>query len=177
MRDGTVNQEPYSKKTIIVDLDGTLCNCTHRIHYLNKPKRWSLFFGGIADDTLNQDVADFILSKHNDFKIFFSTGRPQKFRDVTVKWILKHNIPIFGLFMRDSTDFRRDDIVKLEHLQWIKEDGFDPFFVIDDKPNVCDMYRKEGLVVYEYGKEEKSLLTFFNEAFIDGNLSEKKVLD
>lgn len=44
-------------KIFVFDLDGTLCNCDHRLHYIkNKPKRWDLFFAGIPLDPPCEDV-------------------------------------------------------------------------------------------------------------------------
>lgn len=40
-------------KYIIVDLDGTLANIDHRLHYIkqNKPD-WNAFYGACKDDTV-----------------------------------------------------------------------------------------------------------------------------
>ena len=45
------------ENVIVCDLDGTLCDITHRLKYGSGPeKNWPMFFAGIKDDTLRNDV-------------------------------------------------------------------------------------------------------------------------
>ena len=45
----------------IVDLDGTLANCDHRLHHIDGAKKnWDLFFQECSDDTVIQPMLNLI---------------------------------------------------------------------------------------------------------------------
>lgn len=139
---------------VICDLDGTLCDLTHRLKYLEGEKKdWSGFFGALGADSMRQEVAD-MLEKHisEGSQIFFVSGRPDNYREATETWLHEHFTipPHTALFMRSSGDKRPDTEVKAEI--------FDRYFkqypvklVIDDRPSVIRMWREKGLEVVDVG--------------------------
>ena len=54
--------------------------------------------------------------------------------------------------MRGDTDFRPDDELKKGFLIKMKEDGFNPVMAVDDRQQVVDMFRAEGLRVLQVDK-------------------------
>ena len=45
----------------IFDIDGTLANCDHRLHYVkNKPKNWDAFYSECMDDHVIWPVAEIL---------------------------------------------------------------------------------------------------------------------
>ena len=159
------------KDIIVCDLDGTLCNIDHRLHfvqYVNKPvegvpldcnerprKDWDSFFAGVPNDTVNKPVLEVLERfQFEGFKIIFSSGRPERCRADTVQWFYKHT-DLFEdtkagetLYMRQDGDFRRDDIVKQEILdKYIDKDRV--LFVLDDRDQVVDMWRRNGLTCFQ----------------------------
>lgn len=145
-------------KTIICDLDGTLCNTDHRKHFMEqKPKDWNSFYAGIPNDTINRWCYD-ILWRFNSGKavncmdVILVSGRPEKYRSVTEEWLLKHDVLCSGLFMRKDGDFRDDAIVKKEIYEQHIEPFYDVLFCIDDRQRVVDMWREQGLVCLQCAK-------------------------
>jgi len=149
------------KDTIICDLDGTLANCEHRVHHVrNKPKNWDAFYAGVKDDTVNETVLQ-VLERFADgcedpfygipnFNIIFCSGRPERCREDTENWLHKQGFPrgTYKLFMRKDGDYRADYIVKQEiYDNQIK--GTDVLFVLDDRQQVVDMWRRNGLVCFQ----------------------------
>lgn len=143
----------YFGKTVIVDIDGTVADGTHRQHHLRKPKgekkNWAAFNSLMHLDTEHHDIIWLVkLLYSNGCKIVFCSGRNEDNRQVTEAWLeekagLK---PYYEkLYMRPSKDYRDDSIIKRELLQKIREDGYDPFLVIDDRNRVVNMWREEGL--------------------------------
>ena len=137
---------------IIVDIDGTLANISHRRKYVEqKPKDWDKFFAGIKDDTPNKwcvEIINRFSRTQGSYGIILCTGRMEKHLPETKKWLAKLNIPFdTEIFSRKDGDFRPDDVVKEEiYLNRIKPE-FDPIlFVIDDRKRVVDMWRRNGLV-------------------------------
>ena len=145
------------KNIIVCDLDGTLANCEHRVHYVrNKPKNWDAFYAGVRDDTVNGAVlyvlSQFLYHGYSAFEIIFCSGRPERCREDTVWWLNEECRiwlpPVTRLLMRKDGDYRADYIVKQEiydtHIK-----GKDVLFVLDDRQQVVDMWRRNGLTCFQ----------------------------
>lgn len=143
---------------ILVDLDGTLTDCRHRQHYLDGKKDWDSFFGGMFADPPNRAVLSVVVTMEDmGHKIIYCTGRPNNYRIVTKRWLIKHQLQCELIYMRKAGDFRADHVIKFELLQEIREDGHRPDFVIDDRPSVISMWRRQGLPVFQYLQPEDAL--------------------
>lgn len=132
-------------EAIICDLDGTLCNIDHRLHHVKGPskKNWTAFFEGLKDDKLN-DWCAYILNT-SDVPIILCSGRTDTYRSLTREWLEEHMIFHDHLFMRNRNDFRRDDIVKENLLDFEILTRYTPMYVIDDRDQVVKMWRKRGI--------------------------------
>lgn len=142
---------PTSNYSIIFDIDGTLADCSHRLHYIQqKPRNWEAFFKACTDDVLIKDVAVMLrLMYEVGFVILLVSGRSDMVYDETCEWLEKHLIPYHHLFMRNSGDYRPDDIIKYEILTHIKL-RFPPIFgVFDDRDRVVGMWRRHGLRCFQ----------------------------
>ena len=142
-------------KTAIFDIDGTLADCSHRLHFVKHGKRdWGAFFGAMEDDTIVEPVRELfralVLAGN---KVICCSGRPEDYRALTERWLSENGVIPDALYMRASGDFRADHIVKAEILRGIIEDGFDPFVVIDDRQSVVDMWRENGLTCLQCAPE------------------------
>lgn len=141
-----------NKKDVIVDIDGTVADLTHRLKYIQQdPKDWNSFFGNMANDVPIHDNIDRIQYLSQDNNIVFVSGRPEDYRAVTEKWLGQFiRNPYQALFMRKSGDKRPDTEVK----QQILDTYFDKTkikLVIDDRPSVIRMWRSNGLEVMDVG--------------------------
>lgn len=150
------------KDTIICDLDGTFANCEHRLHHIQKQDSnglkhkpdWDAFFAEIRYDTPNMAVAHvlekFYAYEGHRFHIIFCSGRPERCRADTVEWLKNEHIhpDEYTLFMRKDGDYRADSIVKQEILdQYIDKERV--LFVLDDRQQVVDMWRSNGLTCFQ----------------------------
>lgn len=137
------------KKAIICDIDGTLALLEGRNPY--NPKT-------VEHDLLNYPIANIlnVYSKQNiiDVQIILVSGRYEKFKEQTNRWLKKHKIENYLLYMRPDNDRRKDVILKKEiYLNNIKG-KFEVLFVLDDRDQVVRMWRKDlGLTCLqvEYG--------------------------
>lgn len=152
------------KNVVICDLDGTICDITHRLHYgKGETKNWDLFFAGIKDDTPRREVLDMVSRTcvENDAHLIFVSARPETYRKESQYWIVHNTFPLdyvyltehngWLLIMRDAHDKRPDTEVKsdiyekyLKHLNIVK--------VFDDRPSVIRMWREKGLEVEDVGQ-------------------------
>ena len=148
-------EKTMSKLAYIFDIDGTIADNSHRQHYVrNKPKNWRAFNVAMADDKPIKPVIDLLhcIMSTGKYKILFSSGRQECDREVTTEWLYQHAALYahdYELFMRKTDDFRDDTIVKKEMLDKIKELGYTPVAVFDDRTRVVDLWRSEGLYVFD----------------------------
>lgn len=147
------NAKYNKQKAIIVDLDGTLCDITHRRHYvLEKPKNWKAFFAGIRGDKVTKAVEDIIKSYYTlGDKVILVSGRPETYRDVTENWLKKHGIPYHWLLMRGFNDKRDDTEVKEEIYDRYIAPYFTVLFSVDDRKRVCRMWYRKGIPLFMVG--------------------------
>jgi hypothetical protein len=146
---------------IIVDIDGTLADCTHRLHHIQKqPKDWDAFFAGCREDRPIEAVAAIVTAFWRGAQsnnVIFCSGRPEKSRSETRVWLVNH---IGGwtaarpLYLRPDNDHRDDDILKRELLGKIRADGYRPVLAIEDRSRVVRMFREEGLICAQVAEGE-----------------------
>jgi len=72
------------------------------------------------------------------------SGRPENYKPETVQWLRDNFITYHTLLMRKEGDSRNDKIVKLELFGKIRQAG-EVLFAIDDRQQVVDMWREEGV--------------------------------
>ena len=131
----------------IFDLDGTLCNVDHRLHHVRKTgkKDWKAFFEALPQDSVNLAISDILDRLCLDYQIILCSGRPEKYRTLTMGWLGANDIQYDKLFMRQNGDYRPDNVVKEEiYLNHI-EPNYTIMGVFDDRQQVVDMWRSHGL--------------------------------
>ena len=148
------------KGYVLCDLDGTLADITHRLHYVKQePKDWDGFFGAMGRDTLRLDVAQQVHALRDEgYEVVFVSGRPDNYRAVTEDWLRLHGFPDTRypiLFMRRAGDRRPDTVVKEEILRTYFPDLSLIHLVFDDRARVIqEVWRKHGLNVVDVGNGE-----------------------
>jgi len=145
-----VDDEVFHKKNaVLVDLDGTLCDIEHRLHFVRTDgkKDWKGFFEGIINDRLNQNIYEIVDEEYflKGRSVILCSGRPDDYRGITETWLKNKDVQYTKLLMRQRNDFRQDDIVK----QIIYEFDIRPYYnvkyVLDDRNQVVNMWRRNGL--------------------------------
>lgn len=146
---------PTEKGFVLCDLDGTLCDIEHRLKYAKgEEKDWGKFFSGLSEDVLRGTTLA-ILEEYRaaGHKIIFVSARPENYREATELWLRK-NLPADfqweTLIMRKANDKREDSIVKQQVLDTYFK-SYPVAMVIDDRPRVIAMWRKNGLNVTDVG--------------------------
>lgn len=139
---------------VIVDIDGTLADVQHRLRYVKGPgkKDWNKFFREMHNDPPVEVVVRWVNNLAPEFTAILITGRPEDYRPQTEAWLKQHGIRYQKLYMRRAGDHRPDTIVKQELLDRVGRERV--AFVIDDRPPVCDMYRKCGMKVFQVSSGE-----------------------
>lgn len=145
-------------KFIIVDLDGTLCDCSGRVH-LAQAGLWDEFNAACGDDkpiASTVGVLKILTNANYDFVpvMIALTGRSAKFRLETERWITTHAPGLIDeVLMRPEHDYRPDGEVKiglLEELFGSKEAVLESVLVVlDDRDRVVQALRDYGLTVWQ----------------------------
>ena len=134
---------------IICDIDGTLLNITGRIAWIKEasPPNWERFRSEWWRDTPIQPIVTLMqtLGEHPEHNIIMASGRTEKERPQTELQLHRLDIRYSGLYMRATGDFRPDYIVKEEILIRIKKNGYQPELAFDDRQQVVDMWRRNGI--------------------------------
>lgn len=133
---------------VIFDIDGTIANCEHRLHWVRiKPKNWPAFNRAMKDDTPHWDIVWMLRSWYGDgITILIASGRSEDDRIVTETWLKDvAKVSYERLYMRASKDYRSDNIVKSEILDQMRADGYNPTIAVDDRNSVCQMWRARGI--------------------------------
>lgn len=145
-------------KAIICDIDGTVANVNHRLHYLEtKPKDWKGFFSEAVNDTPlpTKDIIRALSLIDERFICLLVTGREESHRRDTGLWLQKHFIYYDRIFMRQNGDRREDTIIKKEIYHEHIEPNFDVCMVFEDRTRLVEMYRSLGLFVFDCNQTGK----------------------
>jgi len=129
--------DPKLPNAILVDLDGTLALIGDR----------NVYDAGDCDtvDHINVPVAETVKLYHKaGYKIIFCSGRIDKYREPTVRFIEKHLPDMeYMLFMRNSSDKRKDCLVKDEIFQREINGKYNVGLILDDRDSVIELWRKK----------------------------------
>lgn len=122
-------------KAIVCDLDGTLSIIHGR----------SPFDGSKCEQDLpNWPVINLVKNYRKlGYKIIFLSGRQGEFQKETEAWIANHEIEYDHLWMRAPKDSRKDSIIKRELFEENIQGKFYIEFMLDDRNQVVDLWRKE----------------------------------
>lgn len=139
---------------IICDIDGTIADCSHRLHHITgERKNWNEFFTLTEHDEPISTVITVVNDLHKSgHRIIFCTGRNEKTRFSTSQWLYKHvgkwTLEAM-LWMRDDKDRRHDDLVKADHLVEMQWCGYKPVLALEDRNRVVSMWRAQGIQCFQ----------------------------
>lgn len=136
-------------KAIIFDIDGTLA-------IRDEALRGPYDMTKVGLDKPNTIVVEMLLGYRNwGYSIIIVSGREDFCQKETVEWLAKHGIVCDKLIMRKTKDGRKDADIKAE-IYWTQIwPHYNVKAVVDDRPQVCRMWREKGLPVIQIGDPYK----------------------
>lgn len=131
----------------IFDIDGTLADCTHRLPFIHRhPKDWSAFYSACVYDKPIRHMIDVARALADHAPLVFATGRNEIVREETKAWLFRHGgLVASNLYMRRDGDHRDDAIIKIEFLQQIRDDGYEPIMAFEDRTRMVAAWRVAGI--------------------------------
>ena len=149
----------------VFDLDGTLCDITHRLKYIRNSNgtrlvhpNWEKFFKECVNDEPLSGTIEILKSLQRCEKfVCICSGRSDEVQAETMEWLQLQGIDIIRLIlvMRKDGDYRKDTIVKDELLTNVLKilnneyEGvtWNPI-IFEDRKQVVDMWRSKGFTCY-----------------------------
>ncbi len=138
-------------KTILFDMDHTLVDASPRDHMITHAMltgEWDAYHAAaIFDAPAHDAVALYRVFRAAQFIIIGITARPAKWRALTQQWLDNANVSFDDLLMRPDDEFRPSAALKIDLAREyfkgkVKENVL---FIVDDHPDVTDVFRKEGI--------------------------------
>jgi beta-phosphoglucomutase-like phosphatase (HAD superfamily) len=152
----------------IVDLDGTLCDTSHRVHYAEDARRatnpvarqaaWTRFHENCTKDKPIEGVAAIVRAWYAvGHGVVYLTGRTDTYRSDTLRWLMEHRLPHTGvpLYMRQHGDYVSSAEYKTEQYLRICESlgpGNNIAFVLEDSTKLVKMWRQIGMLCLQVGE-------------------------
>lgn len=133
-------------EVVVFDIDGTLADVSERVHHVRrKPKNWTAFFAGIAQDKAIRSMVRLCNLLHDaGVRIVLCSGRPERYRPQTAAWLAREGVRYDELRLRRDGDRRSDTIAKREMVADLDRDHV--LFIVEDRSSVVEMWRAEGFV-------------------------------
>jgi hypothetical protein len=147
--------------TIICDIDGTIADCTHRLHHITgETKDWDAFYNACAGDAPIHKVIDILealIGSDHEVSVVFISGRRESCRKATAAWLDRVSDVLgsieYWIHLRADGDRRPDHIVKRELFEALPDEmRADVMCVLEDRSAVVEMWRSIGLTCLQVAK-------------------------
>lgn len=139
------------KPIYIFDLDGTLADAGHRLHFIHADKKdWRSFFAAAKDDRPIESTIRTMQLLRRDAEVWIWTGRSDEVKAETIRWWIENDCVPHEWRMRAAGDHRADHVIKEEWLREIAADDLGRIVaVFEDRDRVVQMWREAGLTCYQ----------------------------
>lgn len=139
-----VRYEGLKHMLVVFDLDGTLSNPSHRLHFLEREKKdWRAFYAACGGDQPIYPIIRILQALYiTGAEVEIWTGRSAEVEGITREWLSLEGVPNVPLMMRAEGDHRPDTVVKQE---WLDHSSIKPFLVFEDRASVVEMWRSNGI--------------------------------
>lgn len=128
----------------VIDVDGVVADVRHRLRYLRqRPGNWEAFFAAAADDPPLPVGVALVRDLAAEHDIVWLTGRPQRWRADTRRWLAAHGLPAGTLRMRPDDDRRPARVFKRTELRRLGA-ARRVAVVVDDDPAVIALLERDG---------------------------------
>lgn len=137
-------------KYVIVDIDGTIADCTERARkYLGVQKDWDSFYAHCEDDFVIEPIAELVRHLSEKWRIVYCSGRREECREATLRWLRRHHLDFHDvLLLRPNRNTTHDTDIKPKLLNsFCTKD--DVAFIIEDRDSMVSLWRAMGYTVLQ----------------------------
>lgn len=139
---------------VVFDIDGTIADCTHRLHHIQRPadghsewpaQDWDAFHAGCSGDSPIYPILSVATAMVDaGHLVEFWTGRSDNSREATERWLADHGLGGLVVRMRPEATHQRTADHKLKAM-WLEEHG-KPDLIFEDRASVVAMWRSHGII-------------------------------
>jgi hypothetical protein len=149
----SIYDEDARRIVVIVDIDGTLSDCSHRVH-LAQAAQWDEFHALAPDDLPKGETVEVVKAMQaQGYVVLGLTGRSDRYAAMTASWMMKHEIPLDYFFMRPNGNRAKDCDLKPKMLVDIfgnEENVREKVLVVlEDRDRVVEAFRGMGLKCWQ----------------------------
>jgi len=132
---------------ILIDIDGTISDSRWRDD-LAESRQWDAFHSQLIHDPPVKPMLK-LLSTLSDCGVFLVgiTGRPERYRQATMEWMLTHGVQLDELWMREDDNYSKAADLKPKIAEIImQEHSYEEVLFIDDNEDICTAMRAAGFI-------------------------------
>jgi hypothetical protein len=143
------------RRTILVDIDHTLSAAWHRDELIGAEGGWNAYHSAAPQDEPIHDVMSLInglVFSDETWTIIALTARPEKWRNITMAWLVKHGIHIDELLMRPDESWHPAPEIKVQLAQQrFPGDSLtnEVAFLLEDRADVCEAFHTLGITTLQ----------------------------
>lgn len=140
---------------VIVDIDWTIADLSHRLHYLEtRPKNYDAFYDEVDKDLPIDKVIDIVRHLSEKHFIIITSGRTNKTCDKTVARLKKYNVPYDALLMKQWHFIQTDiEAKKSIYEKCLKDKKI--IMSIDDRPSIVALWRSFGIFTIDVNQRKE----------------------
>lgn len=138
------------RRIVLCDIDHVLSAAWHRDHMIGV-ESWDAYHSASVADEPIHDVMSLVNTLHNDgWTIIALTARPEKWRNITMAWLVRHGIKVDEILMRPDESFHPAPEMKLQ----LAAERFSDItnqvaFLIEDRDDVCEAFHALGITTLQ----------------------------
>ena len=143
------------KNVVLCDIDHTISDASRRDYLLdNRPIDWYGYHSIAGGDEPVDAIVDLIRALDSQgYVVIGLTARPEKWRGITVDWLVRHDIPLEDLIMRPDDGFTPAAELKynlaIDHFGSETELKSRVSLVLDDRDDIVEKFNGLGLVTLQ----------------------------
>lgn len=138
---------------VLCDIDHTVSDAFWRDKMIGGPGGWDAYHEAGDKDPPVLPMLDLVRNLRLSpihYSVFGLTARPEKWRQLTMRWMLRHDCPFDGLIMRPDNCFDPSPKVKIDQVRATWLDYRERVaFLLEDREDVCTVFRAEGILVLQ----------------------------
>ena len=135
---------------ILVDLDGTLYDSSHRAHLVQgenrgKDESWAQHSMERINDTLVESVATVVRELATTHRVAICTGGHDTARDITIEMLKRDQIPFSSIMFREAGSRISNGQHKVSAVNEIRRQGDDVVLAIEDYDKAAQALEDVGV--------------------------------
>lgn len=151
---------PLRRDVVLCDVDHTMSDSSWRDPMLEGAEKWNGWDAYHAHAYLDNPIVEVIQlvnSLSRKFHVIAITVRPDKWRQMTMEWMIRNGVMIEEILMRPDDDFHPSPELKMMLArQRFTDVTKEIALVIDDREDVCTAFRSIGITTLQVSMGKRS---------------------